>query len=307
MNVYLFREFMGRQAVLIAVCVCSDVLPRASAGFLASRGEIWRALLDNASHACIAAASWAVVVAISPSPAFSSMAAPGSPLHRCASCTILRARGRLRAIGLSLRRLSTADSSISLGRGDLQESPSDGGLGNAPSARDSAASAREIACVACFGSLLDVDHFLAGGSLRLKNAMSLAKRPWGHCLAFLVLATLIASVLTHNKRVAASVLLAGASHQLRDATRRGLWLYAPRGPKTQPLGYPLYLLVQALLPIAVALCLTRSVGSWFRRCPEGEDRGARGRRRCSLFDASQSLHPMGGEEGGDRGSLVEVP
>lgn len=65
----------------------------------------------------------------------------------------------------------------------------------------------------------------------------------------------IVAALTHNARAAVSVFSAGLSHQLRDATRRGLWLYPPRGPKTPPLGYLVYLAAQALLPLMVALCL----------------------------------------------------
>lgn len=63
------------------------------------------------------------------------------------------------------------------------------------------------------------------------------------------------TALTHNARAGASIFTAGASHQLRDATRRGMWLYPPRGPKTPPLGYPIYLLAQVLLPLSVALWL----------------------------------------------------
>ncbi|CAM9501728.1 unnamed protein product, partial [Ectocarpus fasciculatus] len=63
------------------------------------------------------------------------------------------------------------------------------------------------------------------------------------------------AALTHNARAAVCVFSAGATHQLRDSTRRGLWLYPPRGPKTPPVSYPIYLLAQALLPLLVALCL----------------------------------------------------
>lgn len=74
--------------------------------------------------------------------------------------------------------------------------------------------------------------------------------------------------LTRNARAAASVFSAGLSHQLRDATRRGLWLYPPRGPTTRPLVYPAYLLAQAVLPLVVALSLRVAFfsrcGSWVR-------------------------------------------
>ncbi|CAN0491457.1 unnamed protein product, partial [Scytosiphon promiscuus] len=113
----------------------------------------------------------------------------------------------------------------------------------------------EALVAACVGSLLDLDHFLAAGSIRLSQATGLSNRPWCHSVVALFVAALVTSALTHNKRAAAAVFSAGASHQLRDATRRGLWLYPPRGPKTPPLGYPVYLLAQALLPLVLALYL----------------------------------------------------
>ena len=81
---------------------------------------------------------------------------------------------------------------------------------------------------------------------------------------------MVTSVLTHNRRAAVAVFSAGASHQLRDATRRGLWLYPPRGPKTPLLGYAVYLLAQALLPLVVALHLRWNVGSGCARWLRGE-------------------------------------
>lgn len=78
-------------------------------------------------------------------------------------------------------------------------------------------------------------------------------------------------VLAHNRRTAISVFLAGASHQLRDATRRGLWLYPPRGPMTSPLGQPVYLLAQALLPAAVALYLRWAASAGCDHCIPSEE------------------------------------
>lgn len=78
------------------------------------------------------------------------------------------------------------------------------------------------------------------------------------------------AALTHNARAGASIFTAGSSHQLRDATRRGLWLYPPRGPKTPPLGYPVYLLAQVLLPLSMALCLRCGAMPRCRRGVRGE-------------------------------------
>lgn len=46
----------------------------------------------------------------------------------------------------------------------------------------------ESLLAACLGSALDVDHFLAAGSLRLSKASGLAQRPWGHSVAVLLAA-----------------------------------------------------------------------------------------------------------------------
>lgn len=62
-------------------------------------------------------------------------------------------------------------------------------------------------------------------------------------------------IVTCSRRAGAAVFSAGASHQLRDSTRRGLWLYPPRGPKTPPVMYPVYLLAQAALPLTITFAL----------------------------------------------------
>ncbi|CAM9842875.1 unnamed protein product, partial [Hapterophycus canaliculatus] len=74
---------------------------------------------------------------------------------------------------------------------------------------------------------------------------------------------LVTAALTHSARVAVAAFVSGASHQLRDATRRGLWMYPPRGPKTPPLSYPIYLVAQMVLPLLASLCLRSGVGSSF--------------------------------------------
>lgn len=50
------------------------------------------------------------------------------------------------------------------------------------------ADAMESFLAACLGSALDVDHFLAAGSLRLSKARGLTQRSWGHSIAVLLLA-----------------------------------------------------------------------------------------------------------------------
>ena len=130
-------------------------------------------------------------------------------------------------------------------------------------------------------------------------------------LAMDVSKAFIVAALTHNARAAVSVFSAGLSHQLRDATRRGLWLYPPRGPKTPPLGYPVYLAAQALLPLMVALCLRAGFVSRSGSFVRGETSAALPPSEplfCSFsfvlgtFSLKQRASPVP-----SRGSAVAVP
>lgn len=115
----------------------------------------------------------------------------------------------------------------------------------------------------------DVSFFIS--SLNLNAARCCCVFRTRRYVAIDVIKALVVAALTHNARAAASVFSAGLSHQLRDATRRGLWLYPPRGPTTPPLGYPVYLVAQALLPLLVVLCLRAGFVSRCRkRCVRGE-------------------------------------
>lgn len=89
----------------------------------------------------------------------------------------------------------------------------------------------------------------------------------------LLLCSQAVSVLcfTYSCRATTAAFCAGASHQLRDATRRGLWLSPPQGPKTPPLTYPAYLVGQAILPLAM---------SWCHRCVDGTSWSRVDRDRC---------------------------
>lgn len=126
----------------------------------------------------------------SPSPGF-LIARPGSPLHRCVSYPLLRLRRRRRRALIALKKSTpspkggdlkmTDQSLVSPSRGEAHATAADreGRFG---------ATMREIIFTACCGSVLDFDHFLAAGSLKLSSATRLANRPWGHCVAAVVLA-----------------------------------------------------------------------------------------------------------------------
>jgi membrane-bound metal-dependent hydrolase YbcI (DUF457 family) len=67
------------------------------------------------------------------------------------------------------------------------------------------------------GSLIDLDHFVAAGSLSLHRIETLGDRPDTHSLAFVSLLALLALALTRRPRVAWAVFAVNASHLLYDA------------------------------------------------------------------------------------------
>lgn len=100
-----------------------------------------------------------------------------------------------------------------------------------------------VAC-AILACLLDVDHFAAGwwhsGRPTLSAAMHLPTRPFGHAAAFVVSATLVTAALAPRSPAWLGVAVAWGTHLLRDALRRGLWLW-PAPVSSPPLPELLYL------------------------------------------------------------------
>jgi hypothetical protein len=107
---------------------------------------------------------------------------------------------------------------------------------------------RENILATVFGSMVDIDHFVAAGSLSLSAATNLPSRPWGHCLftglivsvalgAVSWLAGMIDKPKNNCKpseparfsqhwpaRVTLLIFTSYLAHLLRDAVRRGLWI-----------------------------------------------------------------------------------
>lgn len=75
------------------------------------------------------------------------------------------------------------------------------------------------------GSLLDVDHFLAAQSLTLYGATHLNSRPFGHALVMAIVLSAVVYLLSKQEDYSLLTFTAVVSHQLRDALRRGLWLW----------------------------------------------------------------------------------
>lgn len=123
---------------------------------------------------------------------FQLIALPGSPLHWCISCALRRfttgtpqESGEIMPAEDSCKDLDTPAPCERSKRQSEIAAAAAAGRGGAMARR---AIAAEIFFAACVGSLLDLDHFLAAGSLRLSRATGLDGRPWGHSVAALVVA-----------------------------------------------------------------------------------------------------------------------
>lgn len=68
-----------------------------------------------------------------------------------------------------------------------------------------------------FGSLIDIDHFIAAGSFSFDEAIALGCRPWTHSLTFAALCGLIVWLIGKRRRIGLVVMVALASHVIRDA------------------------------------------------------------------------------------------
>lgn len=129
-----------------------------------------------------------------------------------------------------------------------------------------------LVCATGLGSAVDADHFLAARSLSLSRATSRSRRPPAH--SALLLAACVAvtalcqpwlarwlrrrvpraygpSVTSAASHLPALVLAAWGAHLLRDAARRGVWLW-PLG-STAPLG--------GFAVVAAAPCIGLAVGA----------------------------------------------
>lgn len=145
-----------------------------------------------------------------------------------------------------------------------------------PAERDAhALNYKDSGIAMCVGGLIDADHFIAAGSLSLHGATNLSSRPFAHAVVFIVITFLILYTSMSQPKYAYLFLVAALSHQLRDATRRGLWL-APFGST-----YPIPYMIHVLLLMATPCILAYIVHS----C----DRAAGARAKSSLQDAQHYM------------------
>uniref|UniRef100_H2ZXX8 Transmembrane protein 267 n=2 Tax=Latimeria chalumnae TaxID=7897 RepID=H2ZXX8_LATCH len=111
----------------------------------------------------------------------------------------------------------------------------------------------EVLLAGFLASAIDLDHFVLAGSLSLKAALHLPKRPFLHCSTIIPLVALILKCCLQIFKLKDSwcflpwmVFISWTSHHIRDGTRQGLW-FCPFG-SIAPLPYWLYIAMTASLP-----------------------------------------------------------
>jgi membrane-bound metal-dependent hydrolase YbcI (DUF457 family) len=77
------------------------------------------------------------------------------------------------------------------------------------------------------GSILDLDHFIAAGSLDLHTIETLGGRPDTHSLAFVVLVAVVVLALWRRPQFAWALFAVNASHLLFDAAGTGEHILYP--------------------------------------------------------------------------------
>lgn len=111
----------------------------------------------------------------------------------------------------------------------------------------------EAAIAAIAGSAIDLDHFIAAGSLSLRAATGLRRRPFAHSTAFVLVAPSLALAAGATWTLAVLLATAVASHQARDALRRGFWLASTWS--TPPISRPTYVAATVSLALLAAASL----------------------------------------------------
>ncbi|KAK1800580.1 hypothetical protein P4O66_005785 [Electrophorus voltai] len=111
----------------------------------------------------------------------------------------------------------------------------------------------EVALAGFLASVIDLDHFYLAGSLSLKAALNLPRRPPLHCSTLIPAICFSLRLLMWACRLKDSwcslpwmLFISLASHHVRDGARHGLWA-CPLG-HTPPISYWLYITITATLP-----------------------------------------------------------
>lgn len=108
----------------------------------------------------------------------------------------------------------------------------------------------ELLLAAGCACLIDVDHFLAANSMSMHDATHLHARPFGHAVLFILVFAGLTHMITGSRRYACLTASSLLCHQLRDAERRGLWLW-PANWSTPSLPLGVVLFIYLLIPLGV--------------------------------------------------------
>ncbi|VEN43758.1 unnamed protein product [Callosobruchus maculatus] len=113
----------------------------------------------------------------------------------------------------------------------------------------------EVALCTIISSMIDLDHFVAARSLNLEDATNLRYRPPLHCSTFPLLTCITLLLVSYQlgmsslKRSTLIIFAAFFTHHVRDATRRGFWMY-PFG-STPPIPYAVYVGLTCSAPYVI--------------------------------------------------------
>lgn len=230
-----------------AVCLAGEALAKAH---LAS--HLARALLDSCTHGAVGATVWCLALLVATSPGqLPWERRSGVGVGGAGVVDDEYAGDKRSSVGAAATDMLGAAFAWCVPRwlssGQPDAGAAAGGTGAAAPARDPTsrdpdpagisqrpfqelllASSLAAGAVAC---ALDADHFIMARSLSLSAATSLASRPFGHAVAWIAAVSLPLSLVSVPWGVL--VVIAWGSHQLRDALRRGLWLWP--GGSTPPI------------------------------------------------------------------------
>lgn len=110
---------------------------------------------------------------------------------------------------------------------------------------------------------VDVDHFIAAGSVKIKDVTNLKNRPFLHCTSVVLFVVVLLTAMAKLRgqaqlyRLGVIAFAAVFSHHLRDALRRGLWMW-PYG-STPPVRLEVYYFGLVSLAIVCAFATRTSV------------------------------------------------
>jgi hypothetical protein len=103
-----------------------------------------------------------------------------------------------------------------------------------------------VALVAVIATL-DLDHFVAAGSFRLEDALSLAYRPVSHSLGFALLVGLAGWVITRQALAGLLFTLGLSTHVLHDVQNSGAPFFWPLSNEIIFLPFALYIILNLAL------------------------------------------------------------